>query len=202
MRTTSRIASTHTQRERDRERNMYTRGKEREEWKREITLDAWILAWGTLLPVSLFVASSAGSHKCKTLKHHLDQSWPKERNVIPDLLRHISCRLETAREREKKDSWKGGHRKEQVGVLRTSTGACMVHSWSLASRFGSKEALSLSLGYKQLYCLMRAPDLSRCCRKDFELLRLPASWLRLSSSLPPLVSFGFLEAQQARSRKG
>jgi hypothetical protein len=46
MRTTTRIVSTHRERERERERgkNMYTRGKEREEWKREITLDAWILA--------------------------------------------------------------------------------------------------------------------------------------------------------------
>ncbi len=32
------------ERERERERNMYTREREREEWKREITLDAWILA--------------------------------------------------------------------------------------------------------------------------------------------------------------
>jgi hypothetical protein len=162
---------------------MYTRGKEREEWKREITLDAWILAWGTLLPVSLFVASSAGSHKCKTLKHHLDQSWPKERNtktekernIIPDILRNFSCRLETASEREgerRNTREKEDTERSRLTYSEPAQGPAWCTVWSLASRFGSKEALSLSLGYKQLYSLMRVPDLSRCCTKDCELLRL------------------------------
>lgn len=141
MRTTSRIVSTH--REREREKHVYT-GKRT--WRMEKgdhlrCLDISVRNSAARLPLRGIVCrkpqmqnpqtsprsklTKRKKHKNRERKKHYTRHSPKL------FLQTRNCERE--RGREKKHSWKGGHRKEQVDVLRTSTGACMVHS--LVSRF-------------------------------------------------------------------